>query len=131
MNIWRWMQMMIGKKINKMQESDQIDKIISSWIKPRTFYSFCKNYPTVKDWHELINYVAKSYASQFKPKWIKCSDRLPENDGSYIIYGRFTKDCPKEVVEAQYTAHNRRFHQDHVISKDVTHWQYLPENPND
>lgn len=62
-------------------------------------------------------------------KWISCRDRFPDKQGSYLIYGRFTKDCPNEVMEAHFLLKPRRFMRDGIYSKNVTHWMPLPEPP--
>lgn len=69
-------------------------------------------------------------------KWIKCSDRLPTDDGKYLSItqktivictfykGFFYKSrAPKRYYESWLTE-NKKY-------KHVTHWMKLPESPNE
>jgi hypothetical protein len=60
--------------------------------------------------------------------WISVHQKLPDNDGWYLVYGRFTKDCPKRVMEAAFNKKLRKFHTMLKV-KDVSHWQPLPAPP--
>lgn len=71
--------------------------------------------------------IVTEYANQ--DKWISVKDRFPDKSGQYVVYGRYTKDCPMNVFEAFYDKKRKRFTSDYIISKDVTHWQPLPEPP--
>lgn len=62
-------------------------------------------------------------------EWISVKDRLPEKSGDYIIYGRFTKDCPMNVYEASFSSKLRYFYRQGIKSKHVTHWMNLPSKP--
>lgn len=53
--------------------------------------------------------------------WIKCTDRMPEKDGRYLIVSHARK-----VTTRQYYTH----HDDTFFGKVVaTHWAELPELP--
>lgn len=62
-------------------------------------------------------------------EWVSVKDKLPEKQGRYLIYGRFTCDCPNQVMEAYYLFKPRKFMIDGIYSKNVTHWMPLPEPP--
>lgn len=62
-------------------------------------------------------------------EWISVKDRLPENTGDVLIYGRFTIDCPRRVYEAFYDKKRDKFTRLYINSKDVTHWMPLPDPP--
>lgn len=65
--------------------------------------------------------------------WIKCSERMPEDDGYVLAYR--TDSC--QVGELCYDKENGEFISfnfmgEHYLDKGiVTHWQPLPESPND
>lgn len=61
--------------------------------------------------------------------WISTKDRLPNKFGTYIIYGRFTKDSPIEVFDAEWSPTRRNFNCMGTVSKNVTHWMNLPKAP--
>lgn len=65
-----------------------------------------------------------------KNNWISVEDRWPDTAGDYIVYGRFTRDCPKGVDVGSFYKKRRRFYNRGIITKDVTHWMPLPEPPN-
>lgn len=65
---------------------------------------------------------------EYADKWQPVSE-LPTVSGCYIIYGNYTRDCPKCVSEAYYDHKRRRFNQQGIYSKNVTHWQPLPKPP--
>ena len=89
--------------------------------------------PMVTDFDMLVSELLNRFkASQFKPQWTKCSDRFPEEGGRYLCYVIEQNDlglsgfvwncawCPSEKIWS-----------DKTISMYVTHWQPLPEKPND
>ena len=66
--------------------------------------------------------VMEEYASQFSPKWIKVTDRLPEDetvlfctDMGYISQGYYDVAWVETFIGSEYT--------------NVTHWMPLPEKP--
>lgn len=61
--------------------------------------------------------------------WIPTNDGWPAQSGSYIIYGRFTKDCPKKVEQAYFDRKRMAFYNLGIKAKNVTHWMLLPEPP--
>lgn len=54
---------------------------------------------------------------------------LPNEYMDVNVYGRFTKDSPKTVYQATFNPKTRKFYSEGVISKNVTHWKYLPKPP--
>lgn len=68
-------------------------------------------------------------ASAVKSQWISVKERLPEKSCSVIVWGRYTKDCPRRANEARFDHKRKRFYQDCTITKDATHWMPLPEAP--
>jgi len=65
-------------------------------------------------------------------EWISVNDRLPEHGMfTILVYGRFTADCPKRVMEVHYYRRGNKceFRSNNIKTKDVTHWMPLPEPP--
>ena len=62
-------------------------------------------------------------------QWVPVGKRLPEEGGSYLVYGRMTGDCPMNVMEAVYDRKRRLFSINWTKTKGVTHWMKLPEPP--
>ena len=76
-------------------------------------------------------------AVNVKSDWIKTKDRYPDRDGSYLIY--FKKQVQDKVYECvdimRYSTQQNCFIT-HGIPFDipvfeVTHWQSLPEKPEE
>jgi hypothetical protein len=64
-----------------------------------------------------------------KTQWneLKTFNDFPKKSGKYLIYGRYSKDSPKNVFQASYCVGDK-FRTD-IICKDVTHWMPLPDAP--
>lgn len=77
--------------------------------------------------------------------WIKCSDRLPEKDGEYLVYVSdriwsgamvlwFTNDFSQLYNDLSYP-HKGFYENDPeygcIKYEEVTHWMPLPEPPED
>lgn len=55
--------------------------------------------------------------------WIKCSDRLPDSDGTYLCWDGKYVDI-YQLIFGNWTAN-------HFGSLRITHWQALPEPPKE
>lgn len=77
-----------------------------------------------KDFHPYIyELVRAALARACQPQWISVDERLPENDGPYLLH------YPNELHDRQigwFNSHIRRFnfYHDHA-----SHWMPLPELP--
>ena len=60
-------------------------------------------------------------------EWIDIKTDKPKYNGSYLIYGSFTRDCPKEVTKAYWIKNH--FVEIGIKAKNVTHWMPLPPKP--
>lgn len=66
-------------------------------------------------------------------EWIKCSERLPEKEGNYLVCDR-----GRDVFEAVFFK-NEYYGKEIILWLDpveeyqeyqhITHWQYLPDAP--
>ena len=73
-------------------------------------------------------------------KWISVKDRLPEDDGKYMVWYKGELDICEFDVESQtfgYTYDDYDEMYSHLVcwddgmDKDITHWMPLPELPKD
>jgi len=65
------------------------------------------------------------------PRWIKCSERVPEIDGAYAIYApSMDKDCPL-IMTAYYHESVGWSMLPQVWIDAITHWMPLPEAPKE
>lgn len=55
-------------------------------------------------------------------KWISVENELPTQDGRYLVYGK------GEMVITRFYS---KVPEPHFYFIDATHWQYLPEPPNE
>ena len=62
--------------------------------------------------------------AQPEPKWILCSERLPEDDGAYIVSGKWMSG-KVSVGECEYCKHDGYFRT--AWNFDVIAWMPLPE----
>ena len=69
----------------------------------------------------IIN-AADEYAESMAPKWIPCSERLPEHGGCYLVTEKISEEC-WFVGLAPYRSTCERWFGDH----EVTAWMPLPE----
>src|SRR5260221_44957 len=64
-------------------------------------------------------------------KWVSVSERLPEDKMfSVLVYGSYTADCPRRSMEVHFYRKGNRYEfrsMDGVRTKNVTHWQPLPQ----
>ena len=104
------------------------------------------NFPVQMEWHdneELADHlIAHGVTVQ---EWISVKDRLPEEDGKYLVFEqsngrsntsilRFAKDARKvDRYDFKGRWKNAWYEYDsewgHYTVNSVTHWQYLPQPP--
>lgn len=62
-------------------------------------------------------------------KWIPVTERLPENEGWYMVYTKNKGDHARKINKAQYYHHS--WHGNGGRWDNVTHWMPLPEPPKE
>ena len=64
--------------------------------------------------------------------WIKCSERLPEKNGNYLVYLDY-EEVYVLPFSSRHSAWNSRDHEDPPLHQidGVTHWMPLPEGPKE
>lgn len=83
---------------------------------------------------------AKEYAVEAEPDngWISVKDRLPEDDGKYMVWYKGECEICEFDTDSQtfgytYDDYDEMYSHlvcwDDGIHKDVTHWRLLPEPP--
>ena len=65
--------------------------------------------------------------------WIKCSERLPKEFESVLVYGIEEYNDPKSRFIAWRVGNHmsKRFYSNNGECGKVTHWQQLPEPPKE
>lgn len=62
-------------------------------------------------------------------KWIPVTERLPEQNGWYLVYTKNKGDIARRTNKAHYD--NHRWHGNGGRWDNVTHWMPLPEPPKE
>ena len=60
-------------------------------------------------------------------EWIKVSERLPEENGTYLVVGK--SGTPRTAHFYKEKVWYGKTYQAHFSNRYVTHWQFLPEPP--
>ena len=80
------------------------------------------NRPTERDY--LIVAVRKAFKALEEPHWIPCSERLPKEDGSYLVSGKWGSG-KKSVGDCEFSVEDGYFQT--AWNFDVLAWMPLPE----
>lgn len=65
-------------------------------------------------------------------KWIKCSERLPEEEGSYYVYNPNGFRGNKKVIYTEFIAGHGGFKTFWCpLGDQITHWMPLPDGPDE
>lgn len=112
-----------------MTESE-IEKAADDWL--------YKEYPDPKDWPISTETSGRSWnpyiqaflagAEHAGAKWIKCSERYPDNSSAVLVYvrdGTIYDHCAMYCQAVDYYQFNGQW--SHCT--DVTHWMELPPSP--
>lgn len=76
------------------------------------------------DWYkEACDYKA------MLPRWIPVTERLPEEDGMYLVHGTWSASGRKVTDTCEFYVHDGYFRA--AWNFDVTHWMPLPEPPKE
>ena len=100
-----------------------------------------------RNWRRKMQKIRQRYAKNDADKWIPVTERLPEEDGKYLVfrkhtYGtetatlRFAKDARKVdkydfVLRWKNVWYRYDSEWGHITIDDVTHWMPLPEPPKE
>ena len=63
------------------------------------------------------------------PRWISVMERMPEEDGMYLVHGKWSASGRKVTDTCEFYVHDGYFRA--VWDFDVTHWMPLPEPPKE
>lgn len=79
-----------------------------------------------------FEYKKKTKQIMSKMEWISVNERLPEKDGSYLVWAPTSFPKNSHCVVAEFYMDNNKFYSESVesVMPDVTHWCCLPEEPN-
>lgn len=71
-------------------------------------------------------------------QWIKCSEKLPENNDDVLVYGLLENQETKDIYKATFhKSVNEQFGNDQFWESewaydiDVSHWMPLPDAPKE
>lgn len=116
--------------IDKDKLIKKIKAEIDAWAKSRMCITADELLETIEEFEEEAEPV---------DRWISVKDRLPENDGKYMVWykGECEKcefDTDSQTFGYTYDDYDEMYSHlvcwDDGIHKDVTHWRLLPEPPN-
>ena len=75
----------------------------------------------IGDWH-VFDVINEQPAVN---RWIPCSERMPEQEGFYLVY--FTFKDGTHATDITYI--NTAYISTGCLSRSITHWMPLPEPP--
>lgn len=109
-----------------------IDELLNEFAVDSGFEDYLdyQNSLTLSDgeWME----ICEKYAEQFKPKWIPVQERMPEEEGEYLICDMSYN--PPLVYSSFCQFHNgeKNFYSTigDSVADTLTHWMNLPEPLN-
>ena len=64
-------------------------------------------------------------------EWIKCSEKMPDKDGEYLVFApSLDEEIPFEGIAWYNKSVNYWEGVLYVWAKAITHWMPLPQKPN-
>lgn len=106
-----------------MKEIKTAEEIASSNFKGVALFDSKQDAATAK---ALVVKSMHEYASQFEPKWIPVSERLPEPYTTVLTLGKEGLQCAERIDE-DWTVHFSKV--ENVKIYNPTHWMPLPQPP--
>ena len=64
-----------------------------------------------------------------QPRWVSVTERLPEEDGMYLVHGKWSASGRKVTDTCEFYVHDGYFRA--AWNFDVTHWMPPPEPPKE
>lgn len=111
------------------------EEILNEAAQRKTFFVFRQALIDIRfrysDVEKMVYEAMESYAAQFKPKWIACSEALPNERGNYLC---FDPNSPlKDKVEIfRFDTYNKCwFGFGTAETYHPTQWMELPQLPNE
>lgn len=123
---------MADKEVRLIDKDKLIKKIkaeIDAWAWSRMCMTADELLKTIEEFEEEAELV---------DRWISVKDRLPEDDGEYMVWykGECEKcefDTDSQTFGYTYDDYDEMYSHlvcwDDGINKEVTHWQFLPKPP--
>lgn len=98
-----------------LQAADAIEQLSADLERSKDYEAF---------WEKEANEALKKFQTAVanKPRWIPTTERLPEEDGCYLVAVK--NDHKRRYSKTAWFSHNSWF-----ARQDVTHWMPLPEPP--
>ena len=59
--------------------------------------------------HMDLNYMGGKIDFYCRPMWIPCSERLPEEDGEYLLFGKIDDDEENYIFIGEYDSCDEKF----------------------
>lgn len=109
--------------IRPISPEDATAKIARSWKE-----LFAKAADAIENTSKAYQMIAEAYeAEATKPRWIPATDRLPEEDGMYLVHGKWSASGKKVTDTCEFYVHDGYFRA--AWNFNVTHWMPLPTPP--
>ena len=123
-----------------MIDKDAVLNMIDSNIEPHTHGAWDSGYNVALG--EIKEKIKQMPTVETEPddNWISVEDRLPEDDGKYMVWYKGEWDICEFNVDSQtfgytYDEYDEMYSHlvcwDDSMNKDVTHWQHLPRRPEE
>lgn len=107
------------------------EEILNEAAQRKTFFVFRQALIDIRfrysDVEKMVYEAMESYAAQFKPKWVPCSERLPEGKDEVLVY------LPESGIKigwvGSFKAELSWYTYGGIYSMANSYWMPLPNKP--
>ena len=108
--------------MNEKQQIEEMAKVLKDYTKKNNIMAS----------HVILEgYAEELYKAGFcKQEWISVEDRLPEENGRYLVFVKVSHQLLENITILSILKYNKGQGFDvYSIAETVTHWMPLPEAP--